>query len=223
MSKVTTSHYKIFDYWKDKVISPYGEVRPYSEKKDGDDLVILDWAETECWACGRRNVSARREEQIIHACTKKKQGEKDDFDFKKLWEYPEITDKYERCHIIPEALGGKDEPSNLFLLCPECHSLSPDTINPASFFRWVYRKRNNSFMGWSSPKAWKVMLYDELASRGASLDQIIKDLGEDFDYSGLSDYANGKVGTHLTKLAESSMIAVAADYLINEWTKKKLA
>lgn len=223
MSKVTTSHYKIFDYWKDKVISPCGEVRPYSEKKDGDDLVILDWAETECWACGRRTVSPRREEQIIRACTIKKNGQENDFDFKKLWGYPEITKKYERCHIVPEALGGKDEPSNLFLLCPECHSLSPDTVNPASFFRWVYRKRKKSNNGWSSPQEWKIMLVDELESRGVSLAQIIQDLGEDYDYSGLKEYAKGKAGTHLSKLAESSIIAVTADFLIQEWINHQLA
>ena len=34
--------------------------------------------------------------------------------------------KLQRCHIIPDSLGGKDEPSNLVLLCERCHIDAPN-------------------------------------------------------------------------------------------------
>jgi hypothetical protein len=43
----------------------------------------------------------------------------------------------QRCHIIPKSLGGSDEPSNLFLMCAECHDLAPNTPLPHLFFKWV--------------------------------------------------------------------------------------
>lgn len=43
----------------------------------------------------------------------------------------------QRCHIIPHALGGSQEPGNLFLLCSECHSNNPDTVFPEFFFKYV--------------------------------------------------------------------------------------
>lgn len=36
----------------------------------------------------------------------------------------------ERCHIIPDSLGGKDEPSNLVLLCKRCHAEDPNVADP---------------------------------------------------------------------------------------------
>lgn len=45
--------------------------------------------------------------------------------------------KLERCHIIPHALGGKDEPSNYVLLCHRCHQESPDSINPKYMWEWI--------------------------------------------------------------------------------------
>lgn len=36
----------------------------------------------------------------------------------------------QRCHIIPDSLGGKDEPSNLVLLCKRCHAEGPNVTDP---------------------------------------------------------------------------------------------
>lgn len=43
----------------------------------------------------------------------------------------------DKCHILPYALGGSNEPSNFFLMCGDCHDLSPDSAFPDIFFRWV--------------------------------------------------------------------------------------
>jgi len=43
----------------------------------------------------------------------------------------------DRCHIIPDALGGKDEPSNLVLLCPRCHKDGPNVSDPEIMWDWI--------------------------------------------------------------------------------------
>lgn len=43
----------------------------------------------------------------------------------------------QRCHIIPDALGGKDEPSNFVLLCAECHQEAPNVENRDFMWDWI--------------------------------------------------------------------------------------
>lgn len=50
----------------------------------------------------------------------------------------------ERCHIVPEALGGKDEPSNLILLCHRCHLENPNIADKDIMWDWL-RAYSTSF------------------------------------------------------------------------------
>lgn len=50
----------------------------------------------------------------------------------------------ERCHIIPEPLGGKDEPSNLVLLCKRCHIDAPNVESKTFMWDWI-RANGTSF------------------------------------------------------------------------------
>lgn len=43
----------------------------------------------------------------------------------------------ERCHIVPASLGGKDEPSNLVLLCKRCHIDNPNITDPEIMWDWL--------------------------------------------------------------------------------------
>ena len=43
----------------------------------------------------------------------------------------------ERCHIIPHSIGGKDEPSNLVLLCKRCHADGPNVRDPEIMWDWI--------------------------------------------------------------------------------------
>jgi len=47
----------------------------------------------------------------------------------------------ERCHVIPHALGGKDEPSNYRLFCSSCHKEQPNVNDYNATDEWV-RKTN---------------------------------------------------------------------------------
>lgn len=43
----------------------------------------------------------------------------------------------DRCHIIPHALGGKDEPSNFVLLCKRCHAEGPNVSDAEIMWDWI--------------------------------------------------------------------------------------
>ena len=43
----------------------------------------------------------------------------------------------ERAHIVPHAMGGKDEPSNLVLLCKRCHADGPNVDDPEIMWDWI--------------------------------------------------------------------------------------
>ena len=43
----------------------------------------------------------------------------------------------ERCHVIPHALGGKDEPSNYRLFCSSCHKEQPNVKDYNATDKWV--------------------------------------------------------------------------------------
>ena len=87
----------------------------------------FDLGEPSCWACGRW------------------WGTKYDIKNKDAsWE--EIYNNWNKvrelqiCHIVPKSLGGAYEPSNLFLLCRECHDLAPDTTSKEQFMNWVKKQ-----------------------------------------------------------------------------------
>jgi hypothetical protein len=42
-----------------------------------------------------------------------------------------------RCHIVPDALGGRDCPENFVLLCLRCHREGPNVDDPSFVWRWL--------------------------------------------------------------------------------------
>ena len=51
------------------------------------------------------------------------------------------TNRLQRCHIIPNSLGGKDIPSNYVLLCIDCHREAPNIKNSYSMWKWILSNR----------------------------------------------------------------------------------
>jgi ribosomal protein L37E len=43
----------------------------------------------------------------------------------------------ERCHIVPDSLGGSNDPSNLVLLCRRCHREAPNVSDPRFMWIWI--------------------------------------------------------------------------------------
>ena len=52
----------------------------------------------------------------------------------------------QRCHIIPDSLGGMDAPENIVLLCDRCHKEAPNVTDPEIMWDWI--------------KAYKVPFYE---------------------------------------------------------------
>ena len=213
MGTVSTQHYKIFDYWKDKCITSSGEVVAGGSRGES---VIIDLAEPNCWACGRRAI---RKASVEGALQKKCERENGEFDFRQLWDDSSVKSALNRCHIVPAALGGKDEPSNLFLLCEECHMLSPDTTNPANFFRWVYKRKQDCDDGKMSGRKILSELQSEFERRGVDLVNCLKDINNDFKYNTLDDYLRKHIGLHASALSDSSFICGVSDWILSQWTK----
>ena len=136
-NSLNTSHSSIFEYWKNKAITRDGTVIEDDFDDKNSIPVVYDWGEPCCWACGKfikKSFEVKDYEELANKSPQK------------LYDYPKVRSEYNRCHIIPRQAGGGDEPSNLFLLCEECHEESPDTLNPKNFFnlRVVRRKPDNS-------------------------------------------------------------------------------
>lgn len=200
------SHYKIFDYWKDKCITRNGDVKieygyPGCTLTDDEFKnsipVIEDWGEPRCWCCGRAVCDF---DEIDEEIFKKDESlkDKDDKYLKELWSNKRITSILQRAHIIPNALKGSGNPENLFLICPTCHLESPDVSDPKFFLRYIYDER----------------LYG-LERKSKELLDYTKKIGlyiwESDESAKLLDF----VGTHSATITASSIMSYAVIKLIN--------
>ncbi|WP_158652502.1 HNH endonuclease [Vibrio campbellii] len=79
---------------------------------------FIDLNEPTCWACGQ-GWDGRYD--IVGG------------DYLKAWAKCPL----QICHIIPHSLGGTEEPSNLVLMCKECHDLAPNTTIKEVMFKWM--------------------------------------------------------------------------------------
>jgi HNH endonuclease len=99
--------------------------------------------------------------------------------------------KLEKCHIVPDRLGGSDKPENLILLCHRCHLDQPNVVDPVATWNWL---RNNA-----------VSLYDtDWIIRG--IDEFKRQFGRT-PFSGLTaDIPVERFQTELKKYRQMSII-----------------
>lgn len=219
-----TSHYSIFKYWEDKVITKEGEVLKYEDKGDRTDchLVMLDPGEPCCWACGRYAVT----DDELESFDNDPSVTHDNY-FKKLYSLPKLKSRLNRCHVVPNALGGADSPENLFLMCEECHALSPDTVNRAAFFRWVYDRNQMYVSGRMSGKLVIDKINEELNRRGfPDLIQCVSIVGDklkDVDsrdmLDDMNEWLDSRINTHGAKYSETTLITGCVDYILHTINK----
>ena len=211
-----TSHYRIFDYWKDKIITPSGEVMAFKDRKPGLDyeVVVYDWGEPCCWACGERAIG---DDELSRFFDAHPDTVSHDF-FKKLYALKPVRSHLNRCHIVPNALNGPDSPENLFLMCEECHALSPDTINLAAFFRWVYDRKKKYIQGRLHPREVIRRIDDELSRRGLPpLVECLSMAKSPFELTDIEEFMRDRVGFHCSHITESSLIVGATDWILHDW------
>lgn len=223
---IKTSHYEIFDYWKDKSILRNGKVvtTAVAQRSELPIEVVSDWAEPECWGCGRWYQ--------VDLVTSEANGDI----YKKVWSGKMHGGTLHRCHIVPESLGGADSPENLFLLCPKCHDKAPDTINRDAFMRWVWKQRVTCVMGVENPAESMMRVVEEVNIRGgATFEEIANTLHDKVEWFSdpsvfaekAFEFAGSKMSIHWGKrggeVSLSSMIVVFADFLEHEYNKYKNA
>ena len=217
-----TSHYRIFDYWKDKAITASGDVKALRDCKSLLDveIVVGDWGEPCCWACGKYAV---KDKELLNFFENNQDTVSDVF-FKKLYNLKSLKSVLNRCHIKPNALGGEDSPDNLFLMCEECHALSPDTVNRAAFFRWVYDRRQEYVSGRMRPATVFRKINEELARRGfPPLDECLSMAKSRYEMSDIGEYMRDRVGTHCSSIADTSMIVGCTDWILHDLVKHLLS
>ena len=211
---LSTSHLAIVKYWYGKSIKPNGDI---IEGVSADAIpVVCDIGEPSCWGCDKL---------IIGDAEKHRSDEDDEIYVKKVWSDPKVKSKFERCHIVPHAMGGGDEPSNLFLMCPSCHFASPDTLNPKSFFRWVYDQRSKFSGGKMRPQYALKELNKELNRRGLpSIEELFSSVEVELtgDASALKEYLKKHIGAHCRSYVDSSITCGTADWIINQYVSAVL-
>lgn len=196
---MTTKHSDIFEYYKDKCITENGTVEidvgydGHDESKanvDNSIPVIVDWGEPCCFACG--GWTGVQVDDV-------------DADLKKLWDNATVKRQLQRAHIVPDALGGKDTPTNLFCLCKRCHRDSPDTIYANEFFRWVYNRRKEGTL------SHRVVNKAIAECEKRNVNPAFMDLKEVFD----NVYKT--MGSHGAVIEESSYVAALVGSAMNKY------
>lgn len=112
---IRTKKSEIVKYWYEKQQREVGDNRK---------IYITDIGEPTCMACDKR-WGTKYDNQDENATNE---------ECYKLWDK---VGRLQRCHIIPMALGGNDEPENYWLMCKQCHVLAPDTVSKKVFFLWA--------------------------------------------------------------------------------------
>jgi hypothetical protein len=86
---------------------------------------VIDLGEPACMACGQHwngRYDPKNADNISEC--------------RRAWDQIPL----EKAHIIPKARGGENTPSNLILLCKDCHTKAPDVIYPEYMIRWCLSK-----------------------------------------------------------------------------------
>ena len=81
-----------------------------------NNAAMIDRGEPSCFACGWM-ANARDEPPELW----------------RVWNRAAL----QRCHLVPDALGGTDDPCNLVLLCARCHTEAPDVGDADYMLRWI--------------------------------------------------------------------------------------
>ena len=226
MATVTTPHYKIFDYWRNKVIKSDGQVVTFADDYNlVDDKIVVDddWYYPRCWACGEPIL---RDSKIEKWIDKQCISDDEEVNLKQIWNSKETRAKLNRCHIIPGALNGEDAPHNLFLMCEECHVLSPDTKYPSAFFNWVIERRKQMIWGTWHPN-YIFQRVDELLKRDYGIElkdlmEMIHELGGHNALTNLQEFMKDRIGMHGAKITESSAMVAVEQWLVSVYTDLSL-
>lgn len=96
----------------------------------------------------------------------------------------------ERAHMMPESLGGDNDPANFVLLCTKCHEEAPD-VSKEAMLNWLERE-HSVFHGerWARKALMDAGLFDVNDDDAKQIDRALKSKPE------IVTGMKGKVSTH---------------------------
>jgi len=97
--------------------------------------------------------------------------------------------RLQRCHIIPDSLGGKDTPSNLVLLCERCHIDAPNIEDKDFMWDWIIANKTPFYDTYFTKKALKE--YEFIYNKKFQDELIERDILSQRDYD---IFLNLKIG-----------------------------
>jgi hypothetical protein len=85
------------------------EIVEYWSIHESEEGLSVDWADAidRCWRCAEQASTSEGSRPL------------------------------ELCHIVPDALGGEDEPRNFVILCWRCHLEAPNVGDPSYMWTWL--------------------------------------------------------------------------------------
>jgi len=122
LRKGTASVIDIVEYWSKTPVELNGKKYWLNP--------AIDIGEPACFACGFYEPEWGVDYETI-------------FDWMKAWGV--ASKKLQRSHIIPVALGGGNDPSNLVMLCKRCNTNNPHTKDRDWYLNWLINAKNQQF------------------------------------------------------------------------------
>ncbi len=97
--------------------------------------------------------------------------------------------KLQRCHIIPDSLGGKDTPSNFVLLCERCHIDAPNIEDKNFMWDWIMSNKEPFYDTFFKKRALKE--YEFIYNKKFEEELIERDI---LSHKDLEIFYNVKIG-----------------------------
>lgn len=89
--------------------------------------------------------------------------------------------RLQRCHIIPAALGGKDESENMVLLCERCHAENPNVGDSEIMWDWIKAYNTSCYGTFWDIQALKEYEFIYKSTVEDEIENIFKEAGVESD------------------------------------------
>lgn len=92
--------------------------------------------------------------------------------------YETIT---QRCHIVPDSLGGSSEPSNLVLLCARCHLEAPNFASTRLMWAWIRATAQPCYDTFWTKRGYEEfrLMFGRYPFTGAVFEELFERVGQD--------------------------------------------
>ena len=158
--------------------------------QDPPDLRVrlLDLGEPNCWGCG---LPSRTAYSYFPRGTDAATGRLNPPLTRAECVYAWKRARLQRCHLVPRSLGGSDDPSNVVMLCVECHDLAPDLANRETMLDWMAKQ---DWLTRSSAKfkaAWESIIGQDTCDVGQ--------FGADYSSDAFWEWNQDRIGIHFSQ------------------------